>query len=1032
MENLSKPGFYPMLRFTSEAMESDKKPVTWFSNADKNKDTIPLRKRKIGVAAEIKEVLYQLIINQKQAPVSITREQWVGLVDFCATIIVGGAKSDGPPKEVLKELVSRVVDVSDCIKIVDIWSQLESEIPWKFQLEVMEKKIRDNDQFYQRNRDYNKKYTVASKTSSNEDFEINCSRSGSNIQKFGDIRVLTDLTFYKRLCYIACANADGKTLKNIKFKYIDERDKLDLCKQAVSKSWKEYESIPSELKADAELAMIACQQSKDVFFKLAPELQENWGVCRVSIYNHPSLLDLEYPESVVNQKMIKDNKDDFIHLFKERLKAKPFAIEYFPSWLISGSESAYRELCEIACENDPTVYRYINRDYQTMDLLLKCYKSNKFVIAHTPEKFKKQQGNFDYYGLCKKACEEDGLFIGKFQYYMCLDFDLYLTACQQNPKAIQFVPEEFLGDILERCPDTKYYIKPNKCCFPRESANRLALLKVCYRESLLFSEFINDERKKELLDFIHHPEVEPFVPAAPRELYTEVFPLDCFCNNPFLEELLFACYKNRQYQPLGIDKRDDLIKHISAEPEFEVCQGTEELLNKPMDVCGGRTLRRKPESGSEPLQHYKFQRKGESLQDLTREGLTCGFFARSAEEKPASVKIFKSRWPGCHRFIKVALDQLPKNIFDHFEDSLEITEDENGKKGVHAYCYMARPEYSRYAHTADDSENPYSRAEKGLTDGIHDIGRLASMGILLTSTLPGYHHIDKNRRWVMFATLMGHYHHIDNDRLLFPGDFEDWQGAATERPDFGYDGLRDIGDYEIFGDVYHLFEIDDLYARAHPSEVMQRIAMANTLCESIIAVCLLYGRLHQDSSDYHYLNLTAITAAKAFIEKVANELLAGLLPAKQKSNLQTMLKIDSEVYDQWLTRTAKELLYWTSRQSLSRQSLPEKESRDDRETNEIDGIAPDDDTGANPSPVYDPNNCYLQHLTNNGRLSEDLYPNSPPCSSDLSFPDDFSFTDGKLSLGAFGRLFPLTALVKGLTRMCTGIFSVDEGSDGNA
>ncbi len=60
-----------------------------------------------------------------------------------------------------------------------------------------------------------------------------------------------------------------------------------------------------------------------------------------------------------------------------------------------------------------------------------------------------------------------------------------------------------------------------------------------------------------------------------------------------------------------------------------------------------------------------------------------------------------------------------------------------------------------------------------------------------------------------------------------------WSSTATDRPDYGYDGLRDLRDIEFFGEIHSYFNSTNTKQYFYPEFVMQRLAFINVLCESI-------------------------------------------------------------------------------------------------------------------------------------------------------------------------------------------------------
>ncbi|MFK0574108.1 hypothetical protein [Endozoicomonas sp.] len=830
-------------------------------------------------------------------------------------------------------------------------------------------------------------------------WELACSYNARNIRYFQDDRIEANVDFYQKLCQVVCDNANRDTLKYIRFNVFKEEVKIDLCERAINKSWYEYKNIPEHLRINKSLAIQACRQEGSLYNNLHHELQYDWEVCKVALLNCAGIIE-EIPEELLER-----NSKELCILFKTIVKCDGLAIGYFPIALRKKYNRKYRELCDLACQSDYQALTVIPKKYQTRERFLKAFDANYeaiIIFNDMPKVFKE---SIDYDDFIKKAFAKNWL-----PDLHQITLSESILCCQQTPKAIIFISERFQKEVLKQCPDSQYYLPLASPHLSVESAKRLSLLTIGNRNHLFFYHPFKNNIKKALLDSILRPVAPSFIPTANQELYKPVSPFNSWrTENPYLEELLFACYTNATFTPPDIDISKQLMEALhQAVPIFSPSSNEEALLTEPLEICGGRTARIASGSqGNELLQHYKFHRKGEPLDTLSREGLTHQFFEKMNEGSPASVKPFKSQWPEDHRFIRLSLNQLPCDLIDHFDDKVEITTDQNGERFVNIYCYKARREYSDYAHTPDDNSNPFYRAEQGLLKASHDIGRGARMGLLFTSTLPAFHDTKSNRRWIMLHSMLGYIcRPAGSIHLELPGTLGAWNSVATERADFGYDGLRDIGDFEFFAKIKEFFKIKDVYAYSHPPQVMQRIIMANTLCENMLAVCLMYARLHHNSSDYHYCNPGAVTAAGQFIEEAANEMLEGLLPRDRRCQLQTLMKLNNEEYAKWLNRAVEEMLYFTAQQPATKKAR-------------ASFISSTENNPAAP-PVSNPANCYAHHISENWRFCEKLYPDDTPCKK--LFPEDFTNPFGKQNLGLNASILPLTTLVKGLVRMCTGYF----------
>ncbi|MBO9482619.1 hypothetical protein [Salinisphaera sp. G21_0] len=279
-------------------------------------------------------------------------------------------------------------------------------------------------------------------------------------------------------------------------------------------------------------------------------------------------------------------------------------------------------------------------------------------------------------------------------------------------------------------------------------------------------------------------------------------------------------------------------------------------------------------------------------------------------------------------------------------------------------------------------------------NGIHDIGVLnGQFGVMPTSTIPAFHFT--GRRWVFLSALLGNSAYF---AFPLPGKLECWI-EAIERPDFGWDGLRDWGDVEFYGSIKSGLGAKDSKTWGYTPEVIQRLSFANALCENLLAAVLLRSRLRRDSQDYYYQNQQAVEETENFIEQLLNEYLSGFFAKEKelqpKSRLQEFMGLDDTKYRSWLTRSALEILYWTAQQ-------------------------PDEvtDPGAlNPDREY-----YSEHLKNTGQLDKILYPKTlHPTDTQKKYPRDFHQANGEQNLGAFNAILPLVALTRGITRFAANI-----------
>ena len=223
-----------------------------------------------------------------------------------------------------------------------------------------------------------------------------------------------------------------------------------------------------------------------------------------------------------------------------------------------------------------------------------------------------------------------------------------------------------------------------------------------------------------------------------------------------------------------------------------------------------------------------------------------------------------------------------------------------------------------------------------------------------------------------------------------------------------------MGDFEVFGKIESFMKRSDAQSRIEVPELEQCFSLANAVCENVLAANLIRARLRQSGSDYHYQNPAALQQTQTFIEQSLLSFLKGMYGDRmtsdsERSFLHKLLGLNEAAYKRWLSRATVEMLYWTAKQP--------------------DPAHPDQLPFGECSPLYSHKNGYALHLNRTGRLDPDLYPvagakeGHDPAPD--TYPDCFQNSAGRLNLGHNNAVFPLTTLMRGLTRLCTGILTHD-------
>ena len=550
--------------------------------------------------------------------------------------------------------------------------------------------------------------------------------------------------------------------------------------------------------------------------------------------------------------------------------------------------------------------------------------------------------------------------------------------------------------FLRRFNDQAYL---EKCCTDPTIRQRLIHVLACRiiaNKRQLMTEWVPYVPRQiidETLAYLNNPALFSKLDAS-GALTTPVNPLKFQRPNPSALPLTVAAHAKGFY-PVDVTNRLQLNSEFAragntkfqpfypGQLQHTQQQHTLSLFKGNGSVVGGRTL---AVGNGKSVDYYKFQRLGESVATLAQEGIMHQFIARVSNQR------FKSQLPRFGQYLIILEKDLPGRVRG-FTDRLQVIT-LNGERAFRVYHFKATKNYSQYAHTPDGTST--ALPERGLLNAIHDIGVLnGNVGVMPTTTIPAFH--DVGRRWVFLGPLLGNSEYFS---FPLPGTFENWINAI-DRPDFGWDGLRDWGDVEFYGSMSSGLSARDAKTSGYTPEVLQRLSFANAICENLLAAVLSRSRLHRGSPDYHYQNQQAVEATENFIEQLLNEYLSGLI-AKEKEwpprpRLQEFMGLDQQTYHSWLKRTALEILYWTAVQPYE---------------------------AADHCGWGDSVSCYSEHINNTGNLDTTLYPVLHSFDLHRKFPYDFANVNGRLNLGADSAVFPLVALVTGFTFLVANILVI--------
>ena len=609
-------------------------------------------------------------------------------------------------------------------------------------------------------------------------------------------------------------------------------------------------------------------------------------------------------------------------------------------------------------------------------------------------------------------------------------FKLYYLAVSLSPDALRYVPSGIRkGAILDAalknnlsalqhvsCEDlnfnelclkasvTKEMVKPSDSREQDRLFKLIKLNKIPYVPTDVQLKFLtcSNISLEDKLRFIESLDAPTYtfpnqVLAAP--LICQQSPLTISCANLFLIPLISTAHQVTGFALPNAAEGENINRYIAGHmpSSFGLQDVPEELIpherpanSSAIRIVGGRTMQCQQTGGQ--ATYFKFQRAGEPLETLAREGLLYQVIA----ETPGLG--FKSELPKHKAFMQLPLHKDLECLIDQFDDRVEITES-HGQRYINVFCYTAPVAYARYAHspeTADDC--PWKRPEQGILTACHDAGYMTGMGLVPTSMLQCLHDTESGQRWAALHSAMN----LISDNV-HAGKLAEWNTLATEKVDFGHCGMRDLGDYETFGHIHSCLRQKDTLENCYTPVVSQRIALANSICEIIVSAVLVRSRLRQGFAGYHYKNPQALKETAAFVESACNQFLSGLMPSAATSgSLRSLLGRDDNEYQTWLHRVAQEILYWTALQ----QDQP--------------GFA------QLPRGEYDPADCYLNHMKKNKHLCETLYPVDAYTRGRRT---EFFDINDRLILGASYSTFPLMTLMNGLTIVCTGLLKQLNHSD---
>ncbi len=676
-------------------------------------------------------------------------------------------------------------------------------------------------------------------------------------------------------------------------------------------------------------------------------------------------------------------------------------LKFVRSQLLQGQHG--QKFCETACHQDPGALKFVPKALLTLPrglaLCEDCLSKQGWLLGDIPLN---ELSDEDALRLCGIAC---GNYSGALKYvpdrikndelcrlahnrlaYSCdkaiiphITDSFFMTLIERHLVTEQQTAGQ-LPDIIRRCKTQCDHLLPEliKQCAHQSSSHHLAVLT---------TRDVPGELKKQLIGLINTP---PRLkrPVTSQTRFTEpVNPLDSDAHDPFHNELLHSCFHATGYTPPRFSEGTRLHNYIERNrlTAFPPCPAEElnRMKRKTAAIAGGRTIRIY-DNGE--YYHYKFQRQDESPQVLVTQGLIYQYLQREKARIP-----LHSRIPVFVCFAAVKKSELPA-ITGRLKNKIKT----DAQNRVNLLCYKASENYNRYAHQrGDKEEDTFTGPERGLLTACRDLGLMDSAGVVLTGAMPAFDCGLGKSRWIALHSFLGSR---PCEEILYPRNFSGWRQSVTDRPDIGYDGLRNVSDYELFGNITGYFESSFfLNYSIYPEPVIQRLAFSNAICEQLIAVILLRSRLRsQQAGTYHYKNTAAVERTKEFIAQSCEAFLKGYFIPETAPSLQSVLGLSETVYQRWLTSAAKEILYWTAIQPL---------------------LSGDELTADNAQTE-----TYSHDILRKGRLCPELYPDAPAAGHIVR--KDFFSSNNELVLGISYKTFAINFFLRGVMRLSIKIFEI--------
>lgn len=416
-------------------------------------------------------------------------------------------------------------------------------------------------------------------------------------------------------------------------------------------------------------------------------------------------------------------------------------------------------------------------------------------------------------------------------------------------------------------------------------------------------------------------------------------------------------------QALGWQLQERIEQHRAAvEPTLAQAPEWTEALQTATDwaVHGGRVL---CQAGQQPCRRLKFLRAGEPVAEWLTESVVQAFALEYKDRLGLLSEI-----PRPQGFWRVPVALLPDPAAKGMTSKLAVHSDAHSTDPYYLAfeCTTRDQDYGRLAWQGD-SEDSHKRAQEGMARSFHDLGVWSSLGVVHSSTAMLFHNFEDNRPEIVLPALFSPQGTASHG---YPGKLTFWDTLATEQSDWGFSGLRDLGDVEFYGTMTSFLAWRD--SNWQYPFYAQRAAFINSLCSNLLVGLLHYMRRNRDTPDWYYRNKAGCQRLAHWIDTEFTGFLRGFLG--DDTRLEQLFP-DPACYRQWLDNTAREILYWSARQ-------------------------------------YRPGEaCVAEHLREQGRPCASLYPGHPH--HYYTYPADFCDSQGRDHLSVINGKLPLFSLIRG-------------------